>query len=162
VKVLIKNLPIFFLFPSKEFLPISFKIQLLETSPQKQKEQRQKQLCADKLVTTQIWMLKNLMSLFSDVFSLPFNWVQPQHNWVQQLGAATTGRGYNWVRQQLVAASPNWSRRNNWARQHLGVATSGRGYNWVRRLQVDAATIGCGKNWARQQLGAATSGRGYN
>ncbi len=34
---------IFFLFPSKEFLPISFKIQLLETSAQKQKEQRQKQ-----------------------------------------------------------------------------------------------------------------------
>jgi hypothetical protein len=30
------------------------KIQLLETSPQKQKERRQKQLCADKLVTTQI------------------------------------------------------------------------------------------------------------
>ncbi len=44
VKVLIKNLTIFFLFPSKEFLPISFKIQLLETSPLKQKEQRQKVL----------------------------------------------------------------------------------------------------------------------
>jgi hypothetical protein len=28
----------------KQFLPISFKIQLLETSPQKQKEQRQNQL----------------------------------------------------------------------------------------------------------------------
>jgi hypothetical protein len=40
--------------PSKEFLPIPFKIQLLETSPQKQKEQRQKQLGADKLVTLQI------------------------------------------------------------------------------------------------------------
>jgi hypothetical protein len=51
-------------------MPISFKIQLLETSPQKQKEQRQKQLGADKLVTIQIWKLKNLMSLFSDVFSL--------------------------------------------------------------------------------------------
>ncbi len=35
---------VFFLLPSKKFLPISFKIQLLETSPQKQKEQRQKQL----------------------------------------------------------------------------------------------------------------------
>ncbi len=35
---------IFFLFPSKKFLPVSFKIQLLETSPQKQKEQRQKHL----------------------------------------------------------------------------------------------------------------------
>jgi hypothetical protein len=41
-KVLI--LAIFFLFSSKKFLPILFKIQLLETSPQKQKEQRQKQL----------------------------------------------------------------------------------------------------------------------
>jgi hypothetical protein len=43
-KVLIKHLAIFFPFPSKKFLPISFKIQLLETSPQKQKEQRQMQL----------------------------------------------------------------------------------------------------------------------
>jgi hypothetical protein len=60
----------FFLFPSKEFLLISFKIQLLETSPQKQKEHRQKQLGAGKLVTTQIWNLKKLM-FFSDVFSLP-------------------------------------------------------------------------------------------
>jgi hypothetical protein len=41
---------------SKEFLPISFKIQLLQTSPQNQKEQ--KKLGADKLVTTQIWNLK--------------------------------------------------------------------------------------------------------
>jgi hypothetical protein len=64
-------LAIFFLHPSKEFLPISFKIQLLETSPQKQKEQRQKQLGADKLATTQIWKLKIFMSLFSDFFSLP-------------------------------------------------------------------------------------------
>jgi hypothetical protein len=48
-------LAIFFLFPSKKFLPISFKIQLLETSPQKQKEQRQKQLDVS----------------FSDIFSLP-------------------------------------------------------------------------------------------
>jgi hypothetical protein len=50
VKVLIKNLAIFFLFPSKEILPRSFKIPLLETSLQKQKEQRQKQLGADKVV----------------------------------------------------------------------------------------------------------------
>jgi hypothetical protein len=28
-------------------------------------------ICADKLVTTQIWKLENLMYLFSDVFSLP-------------------------------------------------------------------------------------------
>jgi hypothetical protein len=39
----------------------------LETSPQKQKEH---QLGADKLVTTQILKLKNLMSLFSDDFFL--------------------------------------------------------------------------------------------
>jgi hypothetical protein len=48
-------LAIFFLFPSKKFLPISFKIQLLETSPQKLKEERQKQLDVS----------------FSDAFSLP-------------------------------------------------------------------------------------------
>jgi hypothetical protein len=68
IKVLIKNLVIVFIFHSKEFLPISFKSHWLETSPQKQKEQRQMQLGADKLVTTQIWKLKNLLSLFSDVF----------------------------------------------------------------------------------------------
>jgi hypothetical protein len=37
----------------------------------KKKKQRQKQLGADKLVITQNRKLKNLMSLFSDVFSLP-------------------------------------------------------------------------------------------
>jgi hypothetical protein len=37
-------LAIFFLFQSKKFLPKSFKFQLLETSPQKQKDQIQKQL----------------------------------------------------------------------------------------------------------------------
>jgi hypothetical protein len=68
VKVLIKNLAIFFLFPSKQFLLISFKIQLLETSSLNQKERRKKQPVADKLVITQIWKLTNLMS---DVFSLP-------------------------------------------------------------------------------------------
>ncbi len=35
VKVLIEHLAIFFLLPTKKFLPISFKIQLLEISPQK-------------------------------------------------------------------------------------------------------------------------------
>jgi hypothetical protein len=55
VNVLSKHLAIFFLFPSKKFLPISSKIQLLEISPQIQKEQRQKQLNV----------------FFSDVFSLP-------------------------------------------------------------------------------------------
>jgi hypothetical protein len=48
-------LAIFFLLSSKKFLPISFKTQLLETSPQKQKEQRQKQLDVS----------------FSNLFSLP-------------------------------------------------------------------------------------------
>jgi hypothetical protein len=53
-------------------MPKSFRIQQLETPSQKQKEQIQKQLGADKLVTTQIWKLKNVMYLFfSDVFSLP-------------------------------------------------------------------------------------------
>jgi hypothetical protein len=46
---------VFFLFFSKKFLPISFKIQLLETSRQKQKEQRQKKLVVS----------------FSDVSSFP-------------------------------------------------------------------------------------------
>ncbi len=70
VKVLIKNLAIFFLFPSKEFLPISFKIQLLETFSLNKKEHRQKQLGADKLITTQIWKLTNLMYLFLMAFPL--------------------------------------------------------------------------------------------
>jgi hypothetical protein len=50
-----KNLAILFLCPSKQFLPISFQIQLLEYFPHKQKEQRHRQLgYSDKLVTTQI------------------------------------------------------------------------------------------------------------
>ncbi len=44
IEVLIKNLAILFPCPSKEFLPISFQIQLLEYCPQKQKEQTHKQL----------------------------------------------------------------------------------------------------------------------
>jgi len=45
----------FFLCPSHQFLLISFQIQLLEYFPQKQKEQRHKQLgYTDQLVTTQI------------------------------------------------------------------------------------------------------------
>ncbi len=43
-KNLIKYLAIFFLCPSKQFLPISFQIQLAEYFPQKQKEKRHKQL----------------------------------------------------------------------------------------------------------------------
>jgi hypothetical protein len=50
VKVLIKHLTVFFLLPSKKFLQISFKIQLLETSPQTEAAR-----CL----------------LFSEVFSLP-------------------------------------------------------------------------------------------
>jgi hypothetical protein len=54
-KILIKNLAIFFLCYSKQFLPISFQIQLLEYFPPKKKEERHKQLgYTDKLVTTQI------------------------------------------------------------------------------------------------------------
>ncbi len=41
-QVKIKNLAIFFLSPSNQFLPISFQIQLLEYFPPKQKEQRHK------------------------------------------------------------------------------------------------------------------------
>ncbi len=63
VKVLIKNLAIFFLCPSKQFLPISFQIMLLEYFPEKQKEQRHTELgYTDKMVTTQIQMLKNSRS----------------------------------------------------------------------------------------------------
>jgi hypothetical protein len=48
------KLAIFFLCPSKQFLPIPFQIQLSEYFPQIQKEQRHKQLeYTDKLVTTQ-------------------------------------------------------------------------------------------------------------
>jgi hypothetical protein len=54
VKVLFKNVSIFFLCPCKQFLLISFQIQLLEYFPQKQKEKKTKQLWyTDKLVTTQ-------------------------------------------------------------------------------------------------------------
>jgi hypothetical protein len=60
-KVLIKNLAIFFLCPSKQFLPISFQIQLLEYFPHKQKEQRRKQPgYTDKFDVTQIQKLNIL------------------------------------------------------------------------------------------------------
>jgi hypothetical protein len=82
-------LPIIFLFPGKEFLPISSKIQLLETSPQKQKEQ--------------IWKLKNLMPFI--LMSFPFlptgcgcgrvyNGARLQVD-AAIMGVATTGRGNN-------------------------------------------------------------------
>jgi hypothetical protein len=63
VKVLIKYLAIFFLFPSKKFLPISFKIQLLETSPQKQKEQRQRQLDVSFYIAKFVFLLPRLQRL---------------------------------------------------------------------------------------------------
>ncbi len=63
VKVLIKYLAIFFLFPSKTFLPISFKIQLLETSPQKQKEQRQNQLDVSFYIAKFVFLLQRLQRL---------------------------------------------------------------------------------------------------
>ncbi len=59
----------FTLFPSKKFLSIPFKIQLLETSPQKQKEQRQNQpdvsffWCLFPSCT--FWILCNLLLLFT-------------------------------------------------------------------------------------------------
>ncbi len=68
-KNLIKNLAVFFLLPSKKFLAISFKIQLLETSPPKQKEPRQKQLdvsffwCLFPSCT--FWILCSLLLLFT-------------------------------------------------------------------------------------------------
>jgi hypothetical protein len=68
--VFIKNLAIFFLFPSKEFLPISFKIQLLEISPQKQKEQTQKQIGADNLLPRKYGSLKFYVSFFLMFFPL--------------------------------------------------------------------------------------------
>jgi hypothetical protein len=63
-------LAIFFLFPSKEFLPIPFKIQLLEILLKKQKKQTQKQLGADKLLQHKYGSLK-FDVFFSDVYSLP-------------------------------------------------------------------------------------------
>jgi hypothetical protein len=45
----------------------------LETFPPKKKEKRQKLQDADELVSTQIWKLKNWMSLFSEVLSLPIH-----------------------------------------------------------------------------------------
>ncbi len=69
VKVLIKHLAIFFIFPRKHFLPISFKIQLLEISPQKQKEQRQLQLDVSffwcLFPSWTFWILCNLLLLFT-------------------------------------------------------------------------------------------------
>ncbi len=57
------------MFPSKKFLPISFKIQLLETSPQKQKEPRQKQLDVSFFLclfpSCTFWILCNLLLLFT-------------------------------------------------------------------------------------------------
>ncbi len=54
-KSLHKNLAILFQCPSKQFLPISFQIRLMEYFPQKQKEQRHKQLkYTDKMVITEI------------------------------------------------------------------------------------------------------------
>jgi hypothetical protein len=74
VKVLIKNLAFSScLFLSEQFLLISFKIQMFETSSLNQKEHRKQQLGADRLVTTQIWKLKNLMSLF--LMPFPFLYI---------------------------------------------------------------------------------------
>jgi hypothetical protein len=68
IKVLIKNLAIFFLYLSKEFLPILFKIKLL---PKNRRNKDKSSYMLINWVPTQIWKLKYLMYLFSDVFSLP-------------------------------------------------------------------------------------------
>ncbi len=65
MKVFVNNLAIFFLFPSFCRYHSKYSCCKLLT-----KNKRKKQLGADKLVTTQILKLMNLMSLFSDVFSL--------------------------------------------------------------------------------------------
>jgi hypothetical protein len=50
-------------------LPTKFKIQLLENfSPKTEGTKTKAAIGAVKLVTTQRWVLKNFMSLFSDVF----------------------------------------------------------------------------------------------
>ncbi len=75
-----------------------------------------------------------------------------------QLGAATTGCGYNWVRPQLGADTTGCG--YNWVRPHLGAATTECSYNWVL-LQLGTATTKCGFNCVRLRglkLGAATTG----
>ncbi len=59
------------LFSQQEVSADIIQIQLLETSPHKKKEQRQQQVGADKLVTTQIWKLKGTWQRggFSGVFA---------------------------------------------------------------------------------------------
>ncbi len=53
-KVLITNLAIFFLCHSKQFLPISFHIQLLEYFPQKTEGRNKDKSRTDEVVITQI------------------------------------------------------------------------------------------------------------
>jgi hypothetical protein len=60
-KVKEENLAIFFQFPSKQFLPISFQMWRMEYFPQKQKEQRHKQLgYTDKMVITAIFFITEI------------------------------------------------------------------------------------------------------
>ncbi len=60
-----------------------------------------------------------------------------------QLGAATTGCGYNWVRLQPDAAQLGAEQLGaaQLGRIQLGAPTTEYGYNWVR-LQPVAATMG--------------------
>jgi hypothetical protein len=51
-KILIKNLAIFFLCPIKQFLPVSFKIQLLEYFPQNRRNNDKRRQDAYKLFNT--------------------------------------------------------------------------------------------------------------
>jgi hypothetical protein len=88
-------LAIFFLLPTKKFLPTSFKFQLLEFLAKKQKEQRQKQLHVD--------------VSFSDVFSLPVHfdsllssltvYFWPVYLSVEETAEIETGMAGNGIRQ---------------------------------------------------------------
>ncbi len=71
MKVLIKNLAIFFLFPSKQFLLGNSKFSCCTLLPKNRRnEDKSSKLGADKLVTTQIWKFKNFDLSFSDVVTL--------------------------------------------------------------------------------------------
>ncbi len=81
-----------------------------------------------------------------------------------QIGAATTGGSYNWLRLQLheggsigsAAATPVCC--YNWLRLQLvtGVAVPGWGCTWLG-LHLAKAATGCGYNWLRLQLVAAAT-----
>jgi hypothetical protein len=61
----------FFLFPSSADIIQNSAVG--NFSPKREGTKTKAAIGADKLVTTQIWKLKNCMYLFSDVFSLPLH-----------------------------------------------------------------------------------------